>query len=78
MGEIEKQIFDGGDAALIHSIVEEATEKATLNTLKQLELKRKEKEKNKYDRRLRNTEVLLKNYKNFKYHIECYIYRWGS
>lgn len=66
----EKQIFNAGDAKLIHEIVEEAATKATLNTLKYLKTEQKEKEKSKYDRRLRNTELLLRNYRNFKEHVE--------
>lgn len=72
--KIEKMIFNAGDAQLIHEIVEEATTKATLNTLKYLKNEEREKEKKKYDNRLRNTELLLKNYRNFKEHIENAIY----
>ena len=65
---MEKQVFNAGDAKLLHEIVEEAAQKATLNALKILRKEEKEREKNKYDRRLRNTELLLKNYKNLKEH----------
>lgn len=72
--KIETQIFNAGDAKFIHELVEEATEKATLNTLKHLKSEEKEKEKKRYDNRLRNTELLLRNYRNFKEHIENAIY----
>lgn len=72
--EIKKEIFDAGDAKIIHEIVEEAATKATLNALKCLKSEEREKEKKRYDRRLRNTELLLKNYKNFKEHAENAIY----
>ena len=65
---MEKQVFNAGDAKLLHEIVEEAAQKATLNALKILRKEEKEREKNKYDRRLRNTELLLKNYRNLKEH----------
>lgn len=72
--EIKKEIFDAGDAKIIHEIVEEAATKATLNALKCLKSEEREKEKKRYDRRLRNTELLLKNYRNFKEHAENAIY----
>ncbi len=74
MEKKEKQIFNAGDAKFIHEIVEEAAEKATLNTLKYLKSEEKEKDKKRYDNRLRNTELLLQNYRNFKEHIENAIY----
>ena len=72
--EIKKEIFDAGDAKIIHEIVEEAATKATLNALKCLKSEEREKGKKRYDRRLRNTELLLKNYRNFKEHAENAIY----
>ena len=72
--KIEKQVFNAGDAKIIHEIVEEAATKATLNTLKYLKNEEREREKKKYDSRVRNTELLLKNYRNFKEHIENAIY----
>ncbi|MBQ8299507.1 MAG: helix-turn-helix domain-containing protein [Clostridia bacterium] len=61
MGKI---VFNAEETQFIKEIVEEAT----LNTLKAF--KKEEKEKNKYDRRLRNTELLLKNYRNLKEHMK--------
>lgn len=72
--EIKKEVFNAGDAKFIHEIVEEAATKATLNALKCLKSEEREKEKKRYDRRLRNTELLLKNYRNFKEHAENAIY----
>lgn len=69
-----KEVFGAGDAKLIHEIIEEATTKATLNTLKYLKNEEKEKEKKKYDNRLRNTELLLHNYQNFVQHQQNSIY----
>lgn len=66
----KKSIYDAETAQFIHDIVAEVTEQATINALKVLRKEEKEKEKNKYDRRLRNTELLLKNYRNFKEHVE--------
>lgn len=72
--KIEKQVFNAGDAKIIHEIVEEAATKATLNTLKYLKNEEKEKEKKKYDNRLRNTELLLHNYQNFIQHQKNSVY----
>ncbi|MBO5143600.1 MAG: hypothetical protein J6C46_11545 [Clostridia bacterium] len=66
----EKRILSGQDAQIIHEIINEATEKATVNALKIIKKEQYEKEKNRYDRRLHNTELLLRNYRNFKEHIE--------
>lgn len=65
---MEKQVFNAGDAKMMHEIVKEAAQEATLSVLKIMRREEKEREKNKYDRRLRNTELLLKNYRNLKEH----------
>lgn len=66
----EKRVSLGQDAQIIHEIVSEAAEKAAINALKFIRKEEYEKEKNRYDRRLHNTELLLRNYRNFKEHIE--------
>ena len=70
----DKIVFTAREAQIIHDIVEEATTKATLNTLKYLKNEEKEKEKRKYDNRLRNTELLLHNYQNFIQHQKNSVY----
>lgn len=72
MEQINKKVvvFDKENLGILKDIVLEATE----NAVKTIEMQRNEKVKNKYDRRLRNTETLLKNYNNFKEHIENSIY----
>jgi len=67
---MEKQVFNAGDAKMMHEIVKEAAQEATLSVLKIMRREEKEREKNKYDRRLRNTELLLKNYRNLKEHSQ--------
>ena len=66
----ERRILSGQDAQIIHEIVSEAAEKAAINALKIIRKEEKEKERKKYDKRLQNTLLLLKNYKNLKWHIE--------
>ena len=51
-------------------MVREATE----NAVKQIEKEKQDKIRNRYDRRLRNTEMLLRNYNNFKEHADKAIY----
>lgn len=46
------------------------TETAVRTALEHLEKQKQEEEKKKYDRRLRNTKLLLVNYKSFKLHCE--------
>lgn len=59
-------VFDRNNLAIYKEMVLEATE----NAVKQIEKQRQDKIKNKYDRRLRNTEMLLRNYNSFKEHAE--------
>lgn len=59
-------VFDKDNLEVYKQMVAEATE----NAVKQLEKQRQDKIKNKYDRRLRNTEMLLRNYNSFKEHAE--------
>ena len=63
---MEKRIFNAEETEFIKEIVEEAA----LNTLRTFRKEEKERERNKYDRRLRNAELLLKNYRNLKEHIK--------
>ena len=72
MQQSEKKliVFDKENLEILKDMVSEATE----NAVKLIERQKQEKIKGKYDRRLRNTETLLKNYNNFKEHIENSIY----
>ena len=72
MQQSEKKliVFDKENLEILKDMVSEATE----NAVKLIEKQKQEKIKGKYDRRLRNTETLLKNYNNFKEHIENSIY----
>ena len=63
---MEKRTFNAEETKFIKEIVEEAA----LNTLRTFRQEEKERERNKYDRRLRNAELLLKNYRNLKEHIK--------
>lgn len=63
-------VFDKENLEIYKQMVSEATE----NAVKEIEKQRKEKLKNKYDRRLRNTEMLLQNYNNFKKHAQDAVY----
>ena len=63
---MKKRIFNAEETEFIKEIVEEAA----LNTLRTFRKEEKERERNKYDRRLRNAELLLKNYRNLKEHIK--------
>lgn len=69
-----KDIFTENEAKFINKIVSEVAPLATQEALKIIRKEEREKEKNKYDRRLRNTEILLRNYKNFKEHVKNAIY----
>lgn len=63
-------VFDKENLEILKEMVTEATE----NAVKAIEMQKKEKMKNKYDRRLRNTETLLKSYNSFKEHVDNSIY----
>lgn len=60
----KEYVFDKENLEIIKQMVVEATE----NAVKQIEKEKQDKIKSKYDRRLRNTEMLLRNYNNFKQH----------
>lgn len=72
MGQEKEKVivFDKENLDILKEMVSEATE----NAVKVIEMQKKEKLKNKYDRRLRNTETLLKNYNSFKEHVDNSIY----
>lgn len=67
---VKQFVFDKDNLEIYKQMVTEATE----NAVKQLEQERQKKIKSKYDRRLRNTEMLLQNYNNFKEHAQNAIY----
>ena len=60
----KEYVVDKENLDIIKQMVVEATE----NAVKQIEKERQDKIKSRYDRRLRNTEMLLRNYNNFKEH----------
>lgn len=69
-------VASGEDASVISKMVEKISEEVSLNALgyviKYFENKKKQEEeekKNKYDKVLHNTELLMNNYRNFKQHI---------
>ena len=57
-------VFDKENLDIIKQMVVEATE----NAVQLIEKERQDQIKSRYDRRLRNTEMLLRNYNNFKEH----------
>lgn len=61
----KEYVFDKENVDIIKQIVAEATE----NAVRQIEKQRQDKIKGRYDKRLRNTNMLLRNYNNFKKHI---------
>lgn len=63
-------VFDKENLEIYKQMVREATE----NAVKQIEKEKQDKIRNRYDRRLRNTEMLLRNYNNFKEHADKAIY----
>ncbi len=64
--EVRKIVFDKENLEIYKQMVAEATE----NAVKQIEKEKQEKIKNRYDTRLRNTEMLLRNYNSFKKHAQ--------
>lgn len=78
MEKKETIVISGEEAAKISKIIEGIKEEISLDALKvvdkYLENKRKEeiekkKPKHKYEKVLHNTELLIRNYRNFKQHI---------
>ncbi|HBG1534383.1 hypothetical protein [Clostridioides sp. ZZV15-6598] len=70
-----KEIGEGNEKINIDTLIEKVINIAAEKAIATYENRRKEEVKYSYDRKLRNTKLLLKHYKNFKRHVNNSIFK---